>query len=188
MSSCRHDCSSRQTDSNTLHIPPSRGKRLISNGVARQLVSACGECEVGSTCAQLVWQAFPGSYGWESGNRLASGWSPSPPNSPLSPFPGLWHQLPAKQKDKELRQKKMQKIKRKKCNWEKGRNSEWNLMVYASKNWLGKSWKSPDSGTAPTHPGWTPRYTGIASCTTHQDLFFLWKNFHSKWVGGKFYV
>lgn len=106
MSSCRHDCSSRQTDSNTLHIPPSRGKRLISNGVARQLVSACGECEVGSTCAQLVWQAFPGSYGWESGNRLASGWSPSPPNSPLSPFPGLWHQLPAKQKDKELRPKK----------------------------------------------------------------------------------
>lgn len=109
MSSCRHDCSSRQTDSNTLHIPPSRGKRLISNGVARQLVSACGECEVGSTCAQLVWQAFPGSYGWESGNRLASGWSPSPPNSPLSPFPGLWHQLPAKQKDKELRQKKCKK-------------------------------------------------------------------------------
>lgn len=122
---------------------------------------------------------------WESAGLWVE--SVAPKLSSVS-VPGSVTSAPCKTKGQRVKAKKMQKIKRKKCNWEKGRNSEWNLKVYASKNWLRKSWKSPDSGTAPTHPGWTPGYTGIASCTTHQDLFFLWKNFHSKWVGGKFYV
>lgn len=41
---------------------------------------------------------------------------------------------------------------------------------------------------APTHPGWTPGCTGITSGTTHHDLFLLWKNFYSNWVGGEFWV
>lgn len=40
---------------------------------------------------------LPGSYSWVSGNLLASGWSQTPPNSPLSLCPGLLHQLPEKQ-------------------------------------------------------------------------------------------
>ena len=39
-------------------------------------------------------KGFPGSYSWLSGNLPASGWSQTPPNFPLSPCPGLLHQLP----------------------------------------------------------------------------------------------
>lgn len=49
----------------------------------------------GSTYVRLT--GFPGSYSWVSGNLLASGWSQTPPNSPLSPCPGLLHQLPEKE-------------------------------------------------------------------------------------------
>lgn len=45
---------------------------------------------------------FPGSYGWVSGNLLASGWSQTPPNSPLSLFPGLLHQLPENERTKGI--------------------------------------------------------------------------------------
>lgn len=141
----KHDCSSRQTDSKILHIAPSWRKRLISNRVARQSVSECGECEVGSTCAQLVWQAFPGSYGWVSGNRLASGWSPTPPNSPQFLFLDLWHQLPAKQRDiKESRKIQKQiniKLKKEKVQ-PVNQNFGQNLKTCEFANWLEKVGKA----------------------------------------------
>lgn len=67
---------------------------------------------------------------WESAGLWVE--SVAPKLSSVS-VPGSVTSAPCKTKGQRVKAKKMQKIKRKKCNWEKGRNSEWNLKVYASK-------------------------------------------------------
>lgn len=48
-----------------------------------------------------MFETFPGSYSWVSGNLLASGWSPTPPDSPPSQCQRLSRQLPGKVKQRQ---------------------------------------------------------------------------------------